>query len=142
MSGPEEADAAGEEVMKKIVVTVALACLTLGCAVGPAAADWNLLGTREARDRTDRDTIVVEGARTFTKVRFCVYRHPVNFKDVDIRFRNGGRQDVSVAARIAPGACTRVIDLEGGARDIASITFLYEESSPSRHRAIVRAFGV
>jgi Protein of unknown function (DUF2541) len=127
--------------MKKIAAVAALACLTLACATVPAAADWSLLGTREVRDRTDRDTIVVEGHRTFTKVRFCAYRRPVNFKDVDIHFRNGGHQDVSVAVLIRPGACTRAIDLEGGARDISSITFLYETMSPGRHRATVRAFG-
>ncbi len=127
--------------MKKIAAVVALSFLALAGAVAPAAAEWNLLGVREVRDRTDRDTIVVEGHRTFTKVRFCVYRKPVNFKDVDIVFHNGGHQDVSVAALIRPGNCTRAIDLEGGARDIASITFLYEASGPGRHRATVRAFG-
>lgn len=127
--------------MKKVTVTAALACLALACATVPASAAWNLLGAREVRDRTDRDTIVVEGHRTFHRVRFCVYRHPVRFRDVDIVFRNGGHQDVSVASHIAPGSCTRAIDLEGGARDIASITFRYEEASPGRHRAMVRAFG-
>lgn len=126
---------------RQMLATVALATAMVVVATSPAAADWRLLGTRTVMDRTDRDTIVVEGARTFQRVRICVQRNPVQFKDVDIHFRNGGHQDVAMAEFIRPGSCTRAIDLEGGARDIARIDFRYEEAGRGRHRATVRVFG-
>jgi hypothetical protein len=119
----------------------AVAALTgIAIAASPAAA-WDVIGVREVADRTDRDTMVIEGHRLFTRIKVCVYRKPVHFYDVDIRFENGGHQDVSVRERINPGQCTRVIDLEGGARDIETISFLYEETSFKRRKATVKVFA-
>lgn len=116
------------------------AFLALAAAAGPAAA-WEVIGVRDVRDRTDRDTIVVEGHRQFERIKLCVYQQPVHFFDVDVYFRNGGHQDVSVASRINPGDCTRVIDLNGDDRDITSISLLYEETSFRRRHAVVRVFA-
>lgn len=116
------------------------AFLALAATAGPAAA-WDLIGVRDVRDRTERDTIIVEGHRQFERIRLCVYRQPVHFIDVDVRYRNGGHQDVDVRQRINPGECTRAIDLNGDDRDIESISMLYEETSFRRRHATVRVFG-
>jgi hypothetical protein len=111
------------------------------CATEPASA-WTQLGVRDVRDRTDRDTIVVEGHRQFERIKLCVYRNPVHFMDLDVRFNNGGHQDVGVRQRINPGQCTRAIDLNGDDRDIRSVSMLYEETSWRRGaHATVRLFG-
>ncbi len=119
-----------------------------GPAGGPGASPdttspggWTLVGTREARDRVEQDTIVLAGGRSFDHVRICVYRNPVHFRDLDIIFRNGGHQDVAIAARINPGDCSRAIDLDGGQRDIERITMRYEETSARRRTATVRVFA-
>jgi hypothetical protein len=109
-------------------------------AAGPAAA-WDRIGQRNVRDRMETDTMIIEGHKMYDRIRVCVHRQPVHFIDIDIIFRNGGRQDVTVAARINPGDCTRVIDLDGGQRDIQSITFRYEETSRKRRTATVRVFA-
>jgi hypothetical protein len=115
--------------------------LVLAATAAPAFA-WDLLGTRDVRDRTDRDTIYVEGARQFERIRLCVYRRPVHFLDVDVRYANGGHQDVSVRQRINPGECTRAIDLTGDDRNITSVSMLYEETSWRRGaHATVRLYG-
>jgi hypothetical protein len=123
---------------------VKLKALALGLAVimaaGPAAA-WDLIGTRDVRDRTERDTIVVEGHRQYERIRLCVYRNPVRFIDIDMRFQNGGHQDVQVRQRVNPGECTRAIDLNGDDRDIRSVSMLYEETSFRRRHATVRLFA-
>lgn len=106
----------------------------------PAAA-WDVIGVREVKDRTEHDSINVGGNRTFNRIKICVKRNPVHFIDVDIHFENGGHQDVSVASRINPGQCTRVIDLEGGNRDISRIDFLYEETSFRRAHAQVKVLA-
>ena len=123
--------------LKAVFLGVALACMA--CAT-PAAA-WTQLGAREVRDRTDRDVIVVEGRRQFERIKLCVYRNPVHFYDLDVFYRNGGHQDVSVRSRINPGECTRVIDLNGDDRNITRISMLYEETSFRRRTATVRVFA-
>jgi hypothetical protein len=126
--------------MKRIAPGV-IAALAIVATATPALA-WDVIGQRQVRDRTERDTIVLGGPRTFSRIKLCVYRNPVQFKDLDVRFANGGHQDVGVRERINPGGCTRNIDLEGGARNIESISMLYEETSWGRRKsATVRVFA-
>lgn len=122
--------------MKAQALSVSFILASLAGA-GPAAA-WDKIGQRSVSDRVESDTMIIEGSNRYDRIKICVERHPVHFIDVDIIFRNGGHQDVAVAARINPGDCTRVIDLEGGARDIRSITFRYEETSRKRRSATVK----
>jgi hypothetical protein len=127
--------------MNKIAAVIAV---SLGASVAvatPAFAEWRVIGVREVKDRTDRDSITLEGRRVFERIKLCVQKNPVHFIDVDIHFRNGGHQDVSVAQRLNPGECTRVIDLEGGQRDISRIDFLYEETSSRKARAKVKVWA-
>ncbi len=110
------------------------------CVATPSFA-WTQIGARDVRDRTERDTIVVEGPRQFERIKLCVYRQPVHFLDVDVRFANGGHQDVSVRERINPGQCTRAIDLNGDDRNITTVSMVYEETSFRRRHATVRLFA-
>jgi hypothetical protein len=124
----------------KFKVFAATAFLALAAA-SPAFA-WTQVGARDVRDRTDRDTIALNGHRQFERIKLCVYRNPVHFLDLDVRFRNGGHQDVSLRQRINPGECTRVINLVGDDRDITTISMLYEETSFRRRaHATVRVFA-
>lgn len=117
------------------------AVLAIGaCAATPAAA-WTPLGVREVRDHTERDTFVLNGPRAFDRIKLCVYRNPVHFYDLDVRFRNGGHQDVSIRQRINPGECTRAINLIGDDRNITTVSMVYEETSFRRRTATVRLFG-
>lgn len=127
----------------RAVLASAVVALTACATAEPASAyDWRLIGVRDVRDRTDRDTMVIEGPRRFERIRFCVYRNPVHFYDIDVRFANGGHQDVSVRRRINPGECTRAIDLNGDDRNITTVSMLYEETSYRRGaHATVRLFA-
>lgn len=116
---------------------IAGAVLALMACASPAQA-WDVIGVREVRDRTDRDTIVVEGRRQFERIKLCVYRNPVHFIDVDVHYANGGHQDVSVRERINAGQCTRAIDLNGDDRNITRVVMVYEETSFRRRTATVR----
>lgn len=109
----------------------------------PAAAQrgWALLGVREVSDRVDRDVIRVRARRSFSQARFCVSRSVIRFYDADIRFMNGGNQDVPLRARIPAGGCTRAIDLRGRGRFIESVAFTYEAASLGRRRAVIRVFA-
>lgn len=110
------------------------------CVATPSFA-WTQIGARDVSDRTERDTIVVEGPRQFERIKLCVYRQPVHFIDVDVHYANGGHQDVDVRQRINPGDCTRAIDLNGDDRNITSVSMVYEETSFRRRHATVRLFA-
>ncbi len=122
-----------------LLVTALLAVAT------PAAAQrggWRLLGEREVSDRVDRDVIAVRGDRRFNQIRICVGRNRIRIYDLDVRFRNGGNQDVNLRAVIPAGGCSRNIALQGrGGRDITTVAFTYEAASIGRERSHVRVFG-
>ena len=122
--------------LKALILGVGLAM----CIATPSFA-WTQIGARDVRDRTERDTIVVEGPRQFERIKLCVYRQPVHFIDVDVRFANGGHQDVNVRERINPGQCTRALDLNGDDRNITTVSMVYEETSFRRRHATVRLFA-
>lgn len=124
----------------KLRAMAVCAFVTVAIIATPAAA-WTRVGVREVRDHTERDTVTVEGHRQFNRIKLCVARNPVHFYDLDIRYRNGGHQDVSVRERVGPGQCTRAIDLTGEDRDIATISMVYEETSFRRRTATVRVFA-
>lgn len=116
------------------------AIVALAATAGPAFA-WERIGARDVRDATERDTIVVEGPRRYERIKLCVYRNPVHFIDLDVRFANGGHQDVNVRQRINPGECTRAIDLAGDDRNVAAVAMVYEETSFRHRHATVRLFA-
>jgi hypothetical protein len=122
--------------------SMALAVIVAATAATPAFAySWSLLGARDVRDRTDHDAIGLPGNREFNRIRLCVYRNPVHFYDVHVRYRNGGVQEVPVRLRINPGQCTRAINLNGANRNIDRIDMTYEETSFRHRTATVRVFG-
>lgn len=124
------------------MIRTIVAAAILSAALAAPASAWDLLGTRDVRDAVDRDVIVVEGGRQFERIRLCVFERPVHFIDVDVRFANGGHQDVAVRARIRPGECTRAIDLVGVDRNITSVEMVYEANTRRRGvHATVRLFG-
>ncbi|MDX2276831.1 MAG: hypothetical protein NW206_15380 [Hyphomonadaceae bacterium] len=125
----------------RALISAAVIAASLATATTPAFAEWRQIGQREVSDRAERDVIAVEGHQQFERIRICVYRNPVHFRDLDIVFRNGGHQDAAVREIIPAGGCTRAIDLVGDDRDIARIAVAYEETSRRRAHAHVRVFA-
>jgi hypothetical protein len=118
--------------------------LTALAVAAPAGAqrNWIFLGQREVNDQAERDVIRVEGARRFSQIRLCVANHAVQFYDVDVRFRNGGNQDIRLRTIIGADSCSGAINLRGGAgRDIDQVVFAYEARTLGRRGARVRLYG-
>lgn len=125
---------------KRMMAAMAASAVLLTTAT-PSLA-WEPLGSRDVRDAVDRDSIKLDGQRRFDRIRICVYERAVHFIDVNVRFANGGVQDVPVRARIKPGQCTRAIDLVGQDRNIVSVNMVYEANTRRRGvGAKVRLFG-
>jgi len=95
----------------------------------PAAAEaatWVLLGQRNVLPVADHDRIHVgAGAGTFRRIRLKVRGNALFLYDLDVRFSNGGHQDVAVRFLIPQGGQTRAIDLVGGERNIRYVDFNY-----------------
>ena len=105
--------------------------LITAATAGPAAfaqGGWDTIGTRNVGWNNDRDTIPVRGAARYRQIRLCAFGGPVHMMDLDVRFANGGHQDVNVRSLLRAGDCTRNIDLVGQDRNMTSISVLYERA--------------
>jgi hypothetical protein len=98
----------------------------------PAA--WQVIGTRTVSYRGERDLIPAYGKARYSQIKLCIYGEPVRMFDLDVRFRNGVRQDVRVRNVIGEGQCTRDIDLNGRQRDITAIGLAYKAIDNERRR--------
>lgn len=100
-------------------------------------ARWRTIAF-ETVDGRDSDRINLPGRTKQSKIRLCSMNQPLRLRDFDIRFENGGRQDVNTRAVLPAGRCTRAIDLKGNRRDIASVRLRYEPITRSWQRPVVR----
>jgi hypothetical protein len=101
-------------------------------------AGWRIIGHKTVSGGTDTDTIYTPGAMRFRQLRLCVFVGPVRMRDFDVYFANGGHQDVQTRELIAPGSCTRAIDLNGRARDISRIRLRYEKIDRGLRRPLIQ----
>ncbi len=116
---------------RTIILALATGAVTAAWAK-PANAQygrWNQRGWRTvgyARvDGRDSDRIALRGHIRERRIRVCAIRQPLNLRDFDIRYQNGGRQDVNTRAVLRPGTCTRAVDLRGRRRDIRDVRLRY-----------------
>ena len=87
---------------------------------------WQVIGNKTVNGRRDSDIISVPGRQRFRQVRLCASHAPLRLRSFDIFFANGGHQRVQTREIIAAGSCTRAVDLNGQARNLASIHLSYE----------------
>lgn len=124
----------------RILLAYAVLALSVSFSAVPSHAD-TVLGVRRVADNSETDVIRVRGNALFREVRLCVVNRPVHFGDLDIVFQNGDRQDVRLRAVIAPGRCSRWIDLPGPLRNINRIVMRYQSVIDAGSNPVVTAFG-
>jgi len=131
--------------MKRTLILAAATAAAAFVATAPAEAQqwrWNDRGWRTIGyttvDGRDSDTINLPGFTRQSAIRLCAMNQPLRLRDFDIRFANGGRQDVNTRAILTPGSCTRAIDLRGNRRDITSVRLRYDAITRSWQRPVVR----
>lgn len=111
-------------------------------APAPHGGGFIKIADRVVSDRFDRDVIGLPGRRRFNEIRLCVRRRAVEFLDLDVRFANGGNQDIQVRRVIQAGQCTRNIQLRGRApRDIAQIIMKYTSVRKAGRQPIVSVYA-
>src|SRR6476646_8936415 len=86
----------------------------------------------------DSDTIRVPGTQRYRQMRVCVFGGPIEMRDIDVRFRSGGHQDIGTRALMRAGTCTRNLDLRGARRDVTQIRLRYSPLARHWVRPVVR----
>ena len=107
-------------------------------ATGAAAAGLLVATPASAVNGRDSDAIRVPGTARYRQLRVCVYGGPIQMRDVDVRFRNGGHQDIGTRSLMRAGTCTRTLDLRGRARDVTQIRLKYSPLARHWARRVVR----
>ena len=131
--------------MKRTMILGAAAAACTVVAVSPAAAQY---GRRSASgwrtvaytrvDGRDTDIIRMRGHVRERRIRVCAINQPLNLRDFDIRYHNGGHQNVNTRAVLRAGTCTRAVDLRGNRRDINAVRLRYAPIYRSALRPYVR----
>jgi len=131
--------------MKRTMILTVAAAASAVVAVSPAAAQyarWNERGWRTVAytrvDGRDTDIIRMRGHIRERRIRVCAINQPLNLRDFDIRFQNGGHQNVNTRAVLRAGTCTRAVDLRGNRRDINAVRLRYAPIYRSALRPYVR----
>src|SRR5207237_8412336 len=127
---------------RTLVLALATAAATV-VAASPADAqrwrggDWRTVGFTTVQGR-DNDTIRVRGTERYRQLRVCVFNGPIQMRDVDVRFRNGGHQDIATRDLMRAGTCTRNIDLSGNRRHVTAVRLQYAPLQRGWTRPVVR----
>jgi hypothetical protein len=127
---------------RTMILGLAAGAATLATAAAPVSAqrwrqNWRTIAYTTVSGR-DNDTIRVPGTARYRQLRLCVYYAPLTMRDFDVRYRNGGHQDINVRQRIRANTCTRNIDLKGSRRDVSAIRLKYTAIRHGWTRPLVR----
>jgi hypothetical protein len=126
---------------RTLILAGAAAASTLATAVPADAQRWNTAWHTVAYTTVngrDTDTIRVPGTSRSHQLRLCVFGGPIQMRDFDVRFRNGGHQDIAVRQMLRAGTCTRNVDLAGSRRDVTQIRLKYTPLARNWVRPVVR----
>jgi hypothetical protein len=129
--------------MKRTMILATMGAVATIAADAPADAQrshgngWRTVGYTQVNGR-DADTIRLPGTARYHQMRVCVFNGPIEVRDLDVRYRNGGRQDVNVRQMMRAGTCTRNVDLSGNRRDVTAVRIKYAPLLRGWARPIVR----
>ena len=127
--------------MTRTMILALTAATVAATSAAPATAqrgnNWRTVAFTTVNGR-DSDTIRVRGTARYRQMRVCVYGGPIHMRDVDIRFRNGGHQDIGTRSLMRAGTCTRNLDLRGRYRDVTQVRLKYAPLTRGWVRPVVR----
>lgn len=91
---------------------------------GPGG-NWTTIGYTTVGAGRDRDVIRVRGNDRHRQIRVCALNRSIEMRDLNVRFANGGRQDIRLRQVIRAGTCTAAKDLQGRRRNMQSVQIAY-----------------
>ncbi len=103
---------------------------------------WVMLGESTVNGNVDRDKVKIgNAAGTFSRLTFVVLDSDLEMDDVAVNFVGGGKAfSPNIRQAFRENTRTRVIDLPGAARSLASVQFRYR-NLPGGGRARVQVWG-
>jgi len=137
--------------MKKVMIITAFALFAViainaqdsRTIVTSDKTDWHKIGETSVNFNTDRDEVTVSGADKFAALRFKVTDVPIHLMSMEVYFDDGNKQDINVNFPIKPKGESRVIELEGGERDLKKVIFIYKTiDNRSDREAHVELWGL
>ncbi len=104
---------------------------------------WHKIGERNVDLVKDRDEIPVVGADRFSAIKFMVTEASIDLQDLEVYYESGDKQDVQVRTPVVAGKESRVIDLNGGERNLKKIVFIYKTlPNQKEERAHIEVWGL
>jgi len=131
-------------MLKKLfVISSILFVFSIG-ASAVSAQDWDNLGSKEVKDRSEQDTWHIGGSKgEFRRIKITVQQRAVRFYRLQVKFENGQTQEIELRNLIAAGGSTRAIDLVGSDRRIDKVDVWYEAATARRGvRSQVTLYGL
>ncbi len=86
---------------------------------------WHKIGERTVEFTKDRDVFTVIGADRFASIKFKVIDASIELGSLVIAYESGDKQDVKMSSLISAGTESKEIRLNGGERDLKTISFEY-----------------
>lgn len=126
------------------IVVAALATMLSGISVAPislAQAPWVELVRLTVNDRADQDTARIADGGRYSEIMVCAERQVIRIRRAEAQLDDGGWQRLFLPLTIAPGECSRGIDLLGAGRQVRAVRFDYEAWSPGIARGTVVVRG-
>lgn len=106
-------------------------------------AGWHKIGERKVDFARDRDEIMIVGADRFAAIKFKVTEAPIDLQELEVYYESGVKQDIPVRTPILSGNESRVIDLNGGERNLKKIVFVYKTlPNQKEQKAHVEVWGL
>jgi hypothetical protein len=104
---------------------------------------WHKIGETTVNFKTERDEIVVLGADRFANIKFNVDCAPIYLSDIEIYYESGDKQVVNINEHVKAAGWSRIVDLNGGERNVMKIVFVYQ-TLPNRKdvKAHVEVWGL
>lgn len=137
--------------MKKALTIILLAITgSFGIATAQKTAvmvsdktGWHKIGETTVNFQKETDEILVLVADRFASIKFKVMEAPINLMDLEIYYESGDKQVVKINSPIKEKGESRVIDLNGGERNLKKIVFVYQ-TLPNRKdvKAHVEVWGL
>lgn len=136
--------------MKKLIVIAMLVSTSVASVFaqspGVVISDktgWHKIGEKIVDFQTENDEIAVLGADRFSAVKLLIEKAPINLVSFDIYFENGDKQSVSVLKEFKTPGETRVININGGEREIKKVSFVYKTIANAKDKkAHVELWGM
>lgn len=89
-------------------------------------AGWHKIGETTVNFQKETDEIMVLVADRFAAIKFKVMDAPIDLISLEIYYESGDKQDIKINAPIKAKGESRVIDLNGGERNLKKIVFVYK----------------